>query len=55
MAQEVANDVFAIAAGTPAAEFSWNVAAFRLDTYANENRIPNAVDQEGAKWASDRS
>ena len=55
VAQEVANNVFAIAAGTPAAEFSWNVAAFRLDTYANENRIPNAVDQEGAKWASDRS
>ncbi len=46
MAQEVANDVFAIAAGTPAAEFSWKVAAFRLDTSANGNRIPNVVAQE---------
>lgn len=54
-AQEVPNDVFVIAFGTRGAEVSWKVTDIRLGAFADESRIPNAMDQEGAKCASDRS
>lgn len=47
--------MFVIAVGTQGAEVSWRVTDIRSDAFVNENRIPNAVDQERAKWASDRS
>lgn len=48
--QEVSNNQFKIAGGTPNLKVSWQVTGIRNDAYAKANRIPQVVD----KAAEDR-
>jgi len=43
--KEVANNAFEIATNQPNVKVSWQVTGIRHDAYANQNRIPNAVDK----------
>ena len=47
IAQEVANNKFAIAGGQPGAKVSWQVTGVRHDAWADAHRIPLEVEKKG--------
>jgi trimeric autotransporter adhesin len=48
IAEEVANNQFKIAGGTPGSKVSWQVTGIRQDAYANAHRIPLEVEKAPA-------
>ena len=44
--QKVRNNTFVIRTSTPEIEVSWQVTGIRKDNWAEQNRIPNAIDKE---------
>lgn len=48
ISRKVQNNQFEVATNQPNVEVSWMVTGVRHDSYANMNRIPNAVEKESA-------